>query len=230
MSNAILYEINLQNLKDKEILNHIYQNKTDNYYLSLDFSKEFYIAQAKAGFISTSIILKNIFYLLPEIQFEYAILDFKNLHIGKKVKKLLNQNSYDFFVNKDIEKVLEKLDIYHNDNWLCKDYKELILNLYQNPRDDFEIFCIELYSKNELISGEIGYRINKTYTSLSGFSIKDKKYNNWGKLQLVLLAIYLEKNGFSFWNLGHPYMQYKFDLGAKIYKREEFLKRWLSQI
>ena len=38
---------------------------------------------------------------------------------------------------------------------------------------------------------------------------------------------YLEKNNFSFWNLGHPYMQYKFDLGATSFSREEFLKRWL---
>ena len=79
-----------------------------------------------------------------------------------------------------------------------------------------------------LIAGEIGYKIGKTYTSLSGFSKKDKKYNNWGKLQMILLAKHLEENSFSFWNLGHPYMQYKFDLGAKLYSREDFLEKWLQ--
>lgn len=44
------------------------------------------------------------------------------------------------------------------------------------------------------------------------------------------LGFYLENNKFSFWNLGHPYMQYKFDLGAKLYAREEFLKKWLVEI
>ena len=104
--------------------------------------------------------------------------------------------------------------------------------MYKNPDNNFSILSIELYDKNskELIAGEIGYKINSTYTSLSGFSSKDENYKNWGKLQMVLLAFYLEKNNFSFWNLGHPYMQYKFDLGAKLYSREDFLKRWLTQI
>ena len=73
---------------------------------------------------------------------------------------------------------------------------------------------------------EVGYIIAKTYTSLSGFSSKDKKYNNYGTLQLVELSKYLEKNNFAFWNLGHPHMEYKKNLGAKVYSRKEFLKRW----
>lgn len=28
------------------------------------------------------------------------------------------------------------------------------------------------------------------------------------------------------WNLGHPQLQYKVDLGAKIYNRKEFLELW----
>ena len=55
-------------------------------------------------------------------------------------------------------------------------------------------------------------------------------FYNLKKLQMVLLALYLEKNNYSFWNLGHPYMQYKFDLGAKLYSRDDFLKRWLNSI
>ncbi len=78
----------------------------------------------------------------------------------------------------------------------------------------------------QLVAGEIGYKIGATYTSLSGFSIKDKGFNNYGKLQLVLLAKYLQKNNYQFWNLGHPYMKYKFDLGATLFKREDFLQIW----
>lgn len=230
----ILYLIGQEELKDKNILfNYIYPNEKSNYYLSDDFSKDFYIKLAFYGFITTSISFENKFYLLPEIQFEYAILDFRNLHISKKIKKLLNQNNFEFCINKDFNLVLENLEKYHKTNWLQDKYKELILSLidYVHPTIDFEIMSVELYDKDtkELIAGEIGYKINSTYTSLTGFSSKEKKYNNWGKLQLVLLAIYLEKENFSFWNLGHPYMQYKFDLGAMSYSRKEFLKRWLSQ-
>lgn len=230
----ILYLIGQEELEDKNILfNYIYPNEKSNYYLSDDFSKDFYIKLAFYGFITTSISFENKFYLLPEIQFEYAILDFGNLHISKKIKKLLNQNNFEFSINKDFNLVLENLEKYHKTNWLQDKYKELILSLidYVHPTIDFEIMSVELYDKDtkELIAGEIGYKINSTYTSLTGFSSKEKKYNNWGKLQLVLLAIYLEKKNFSFWNLGHPYMQYKFDLGAITYTRKEFLKRWLSQ-
>ncbi len=230
----ILYLIGQEELEDKNILfNYIYPNEKSNYYLSDDFSKDFYIKLAFYGFITTSISFENKFYLLPEIQFEYAILDFENLHISKKIKKLLNQNNFEFSINKDFNLVLENLEKYHKTNWLQNKYKELILSLvdYVHPTIDFEIMSVELYDKDtkELIAGEIGYKINSTYTSLTGFSSKEKKYNNWGKLQLVLLAIYLEKKNFSFWNLGHPYMQYKFDLGAISFSRKEFLKRWLSQ-
>ena len=230
----ILYLIGQEELEDKNILfNYIYPNEKSNYYLSDDFSKDFYIKLAFYGFITTSISFENKFYLLPEIQFEYAILDFENLHISKKIKKLLNQNNFEFSINKDFNLVLENLEKYHKTNWLQDKYKELILSLidYVHPTIDFEIMSVELYDKDtkELIAGEIGYKINSTYTSLTGFSSKEKKYNNWGKLQLVLLAIYLEKENFSFWNLGHPYMQYKFDLGAISFSRKEFLKRWLSQ-
>jgi len=198
------------------------------------FQRIFYIELASFGFITTSITLNDKFYLLPEIQFDYAILDFENLHISKKVKSLLNKDSYEFHINKNINLVLEKLEIYHKTNWLRDKYKNLILSLinYKHSNINFEIMSIELYDKNsqELIAGEIGYKINSIYTSLTGFSSSDKKYNNWGKLQLVLLANYLKEEKFSFWNLGHPYMQYKFDLGAVSYSRKEFLKRWLPLI
>lgn len=232
---SVVYYLTLDDIKDKNILfNHIYANENSNFYISDDLSKDFYINQAFCGFISTSVTLKRKFYLVPEMQFEYAILDFENLHISKKVQKLLNKNEYEFSVNKNLNLVLENIEKFHKNNWLNFEYKELILSLkdYIHPTIDFEIFSIELYDKNtkELISGEIGYKINSTYTSLTGFSSNNKKYNNWGKLQLVLLAQYLEKNDFSFWNLGHPYMQYKFDLGAITYSRKEFLKRWLSKV
>ncbi|PWE22657.1 hypothetical protein [Aliarcobacter skirrowii] len=232
MPQNLIYEINSNHLKNIDILNQIYENKEDNYYVSLDFSKEFYILQARAGFISTSIKLNNIFYLLCEIQFEYAILDFKNLHISKKVKSLIKKDDFIFRVNHNIELFFKQLNLYHKDNWLIDKYEKLIKDIFYNYKsDDFKILTFEVYDKNDnLISAEIGYKIEKIYTSLSGFCSKDKKYNNYGKLQLTLTANYLQNNKFLFWNLGHPYMNYKFDLGATLLTRKEFLKRWLSSL
>lgn len=231
----VVYFLSLEDIKNEDILfNHIYANTTTNFYISDDFSTEFYVHQALCGFISTSINFQNKFYLVPEIQFEYAILDFPNLHISKKVKKLLEKNDFEFCINTNLDEVVKNIQSHHKSNWLTNEYYEILKNLknYHNPNINFELLSIELWDKNKstLIAGEIGYKIGLTYTSLTGFCLKDKKFNNFGKLQMVLLALYLENNNFSFWNLGHPYMQYKFDLGAITYSREEFLKRWFVSI
>ena len=230
-----IYYLTLDDINDDNIIkNHIYADLNSNYYFSDDFSEEFYIKLASLGFISTTTIYQEYLYLLPELQFEYAVLHFKDLHISKKVQKLINQNNYTLTINKQIDEVLKKLDEYHEPNWLIDEYQTLIKKLlnYKHQNIDFEIKSFELIEKdtNKLIAAEIGYKIGRTYTSLTGFSAKDKKYRNCGKLQLVYLAKYLEENDYSFWNLGHPYMQYKFDLGAKEYKRAEFLKIWEEAI
>jgi hypothetical protein len=45
-------------------------------------------------------------------------------------------------------------------------------------------------------------------------------------VQLIQTARWLQRHGFAFWNLGQPYMPYKFTLGAREYPREVFLRRW----
>ena len=191
---------------------------------------EFYIELARAGFISTTYDTEDGLILLPELQYNYAILDFKNLHISKKVKKLMDESSYEFSINSRFNEVLEKFSSQHKYNWLKEDYVELLKNLHvkSDEKSNFKIISVELVCKtsDELIAGEVGYIIGKTYTSLSGFSSREKKYANYGTLQLVLLSKYLENNGFEFWNLGHPHMEYKQRLGCVKHSRIEFLKRW----
>jgi hypothetical protein len=198
------------------LYNFIYANKEHNYYVSDDFSPAFYISLAQAGFISVSHTQGDAQYLLPEMQFEYAILDFKNLHISKKVLKLLKDDTqYTFTTNKHFNEVLTAINTYHEECWISGKYLELLqeLKLSQNDTIDFELCSFEVCNnQGELIAGEVGYMINNIYTSLSGFTLKDKKYNNY-----------------SFWNMGHPYMQYKIDLGAKVISRKEFLQRWLKK-
>jgi Leu/Phe-tRNA-protein transferase len=225
-----IYYISQEKLKDKTYFeNVICLNKDNSYYWSDDWSCEFYIDLAQAGFINTTYDTKDGLVLLPELQFDYSILDFKDLHISKKVKKLLLCENYNFSINTMFYEVLEKISTQHKYNWLKDQYLELLKKLYINKQNNnFQIISVEVVSKdsNELISGEVGYIIGSTYTSLSGFSSKEKKYNNYGNLQLVLLANFLEKNAFKFWNLGDTHMPYKRKLGCKIYERNVFLKRW----
>lgn len=202
----------------------------ENYYWSDDYSCEFYIQAARAGFITTSMYHEDKFILLPEIQFEYAVLDFDEIKIPKKVKKLIKKGDFKFSINKNFDKVSNKIRNYHKDSWLTQEYIKILDNIrsYSKAIKNFELISVEIYDKNNdfLVSGELGYRVGKTYTSLTGFTSKEKKYNNWGKLQLVLLNYYLKENSYKFWNLGHPQLQYKLELGAKVYSRKEFLTRW----
>ena len=229
--NSSIYKLTLQNLQEENYFNDlIAKNKTNDYYWSDDWSDEFYIEQARKGFISTAHETKECLVLLPELQFDYGILDFQNLHTSKNVKKIMKQNNFELCFNTRFSDVIKRISTQHKYNWLKDEYVKLMLSLYKNKEkyNDFKIVSIELTSKedNSLIAGEIGYTIGKTYTSLSGFSSQEKKYSNYGTLQLVLLAKHLENLGFSFWNLGHPCMEYKQKLGSVTHSREDFLKRW----
>lgn len=233
MSNKV-YGISHESILDKNVLeNFIYKNMELNYYYSVDFSPIFYIDLALTGFISIWHKENNIEYLLPEMQFDYAVLEFKDLHVSKKVQKLLKQSSkYYFFIDEYFEELLDILGNYHENSWIKGKYCDLLKKLknkaYQTK--DFQLISFGILDSEtkKIVAGEIGYITKeKIYTSLSGFSSKEKKYNNYGNLQLVLLAQYLEKQNFLFWNLGHPYMDYKLKLGAKVLSRVEFLDKFL---
>ena len=203
----------------------IYPNMNKNYYWSDDFSAENYVALAKAGFISVTEKHQGEELLIPEIQYTYALLDFKDLHISKKVQKLLNKKFFVLDISNDLDEVFEAINTLHKNSWLSSKYLNMLKEV-QKLDSSVKVKSVTLREDGKVIAGEIGYVIGKTYTSLSGFSNKEKSYSNYGTVQLVLLSEYLENNGFDFWNLGHPYMDYKIALGAKVYTRKDFLKRW----
>jgi len=223
-----IYRLTYDNVTNPHVLrDHIYPNMYKNYYWSDDFSPKYYIAQAKAGFIAVTDTYEEEELLLPEIQFSYALLDFKDLHISKKLKKLLKKKCLKLEISQNLHEVVDKINASHKNCWLTPRYFN-ILKSTQDLDDNFQIISVAIRENDMLIAGEIGYIIGKTYTSLSGFSSREKEYNNYGTAQLILLAQYLEESGFVFWNLGQVYMTYKLDLGAKIYERASFLKRWFK--
>lgn len=221
--------ITLDNVTDSEVLNrYIYPNMSINYYWSDDFSPQMYIALAQAGFISVTHNHEDRLLLLPEMQTHYAVLDYENLRIGKRVAKLLHSSRYHLAFNTMFNEVLSSIQNAYEECWMVGEYANLMKHLSQNSYENFELFSTELYDEDNgtLIAGEIGYITHNVYTSLSGFHNPSKGYNSWGTLQLVLLAQHLEGQGVRFWNLGHPHMEYKSDLGAKILNRADFIEKW----
>jgi len=205
----------------------IYPDMYKNYYWSDDFSPQYYIAQAKAGFIAVTDQYEEQELLLPEIQYTYALLDFDELHISKKVKGLLAKKKLQLEITQELEEVVTHINASHKSCWLSPAYLKM-LNATKGLDDNFDLISVGIREDDVLVSGEIGYIIGETYTSLSGFSSREKCYRNYGTAQLILLAQYLQANGFAFWNLGQPYMSYKLALGAKIYERKAFLRRWFN--
>lgn len=198
------------------------------YYWCDDFSPDTYIAFAKAGFISVSHRVNGDLVLLPEMQEEYALLDFSDLHISHNVAKFIRKRGYRLEFNTQIENVITSIQNTYEDCWMIGEYAQLMIHLSQNNYEDFRLFSTELFDEEngKLIAGEIGYITRNVYTSLTGFHNPDKRYENWGSLQLVLLGNHLENEGIRFWNLGHPQMEYKIDLGAKVVSRADFLEKW----
>ena len=207
----------------------VYPNMFKNYYWSDDFSAKNYVALAKAGFISVTEKYQGEELLIPEIQYKYGLLDFKDLHISKKVQKLLKQKNFLLEISNDLDETVEAIGSLHKYSWLTPKYLTMLKEI-RTVDGSFKVCSVVLREKGKTVAGEIGYMIGKTYTSLSGFSKREKCYRNYGTVQLVLLSQYLERSGFDFWNLGHPYMDYKLALGVKIYKREDFLVRWKRSI
>lgn len=227
-----IFKLDEDDLDVKGVLDFIQNHEESHLYWSDNWSPSFYSRLAYEGLISTTYPLENSdTVLLPEMQRAYAVLDWNNLHISRKVKKLLplvESGRILLKLNTDFEQVLEKIISYHDPCWLNSPYRD-ILRALNNRSHPYvcRVQSVELFdSRGLLLAGELGYRIGRIYTSLTGFTDKERGPGGCGTLQMILLAQVLEQRGFSFWNLGHPFMDYKNRIGAVNLSRSDFLNRW----
>ena len=225
-----IYYLSEDDINNPGVVEYIQTAHTSHFYWSDSWNPGFYSRLAYEGLISTTYRKDDgTVVLLPEMQREYAVLDWDNLHISGHVRKLLRSpEQYSLRINHNLSHLLQNIMQAHADCWLTENYIILLENL-SSPKEDVacRILSVELYdSCNNLAAGEVGYKIGNIYTSLSGFVKREKPYDNWGSLQMVLLGRYLESEGYDFWNLGHPYMEYKIRMGGKVLSRKDFLSRW----
>lgn len=230
--------LSIDNLS-REFRNYISDNQFLEYFFSDDWSPEFYRKQAKLGFIAITANRSGSLQLVPQLQNAYAVLDWKNLLVDKKVGKILSgkriKDEYiRLIIDSDPQIVLDNLkEVWKGLSWLSPQYDDLMIKMASEEEREkdkgFKIWGVRLTVGEDsfTVAGELGYTMGRTYTSLTGFFKREKReYNNFGKLQLHMLARALEEAGILFWNLGHPQMKYKTDMGAKFLPRFEFLKRW----
>lgn len=228
----LLQDISFQNLVEDE---------SRDYYVSLDWSPEFYVLQASRGFIAVAMThVAGIELLLPQLQFSYCVLPLTGpepTQWGSVLKRSRNK-SYRIRLNHDFESTLNRLQEYHSPkSWLTPKYMRLMRQLYElgpiGP-NKFQICSVELYNADdELVAGEIGYIIGLVFTSLSGFCARNRS-ESVGKVQIISLARLLRRCGFAFLNLGQPphgsSMAYKEELGGTEVSRQVFLDMWVKGI
>jgi len=185
---------------------------------------------------------------LPELQPFYGVVDWDNLRKAKHVRKALRKvqarcqadgaaPKYHLYHSRDLWGTYERLDSYqrrrHGTNWMTRQYFEVAMQASDDPRINFRVHSIELYNgpfdaetRPELIAGEIGFSFGRVYMSLSGFC--DVAFSGAGTAQLACLGRWLDQRGYAFWSLGHcysPEMDYKRQLGHRIYTRGQFLHK-----
>lgn len=203
-------------------------------YWAEGFDPAFYRLQARRGCIAVALDRGDRVFLMPELQEAYAVLDWENLRRSRSLSRLfrsgrLKELGLRLVCNPDPGPILEALaERWGEESWLYPEYRGLMLALAREPRKGLKPWGVELRAGEGglLVAGELGYSIGRTYTSISGFRRREPEWSDLGKVQLHLLAALLEERGYAFWNLGHPRMQYKLDLGARVLDRRSFLERW----
>ena len=225
----ILPQLTLRDLSTSSLLETLIDNTQEDYYWSDDFSAEFYAAQARAGFMAVTEVIRGEELLLPELQRSYAVLDFEDLHISRHVRRILERDRPRLRIGLCLHGVGARIQAHHKHAWLTPRYLQT-LDAVNARTSDLHVIAVALEYAGEMTAGEIGYILGRTYTSHSGFSSRDRRHRNHGTAQLVLLGQWLHRHGFAFWNLGQPYMPYKFALGAREYSRREFLGRWQAAV
>ncbi|MDR2966248.1 MAG: GNAT family N-acetyltransferase [Treponema sp.] len=195
----------------------------EEFCIALDFDPEFTARLMDAGFLVMSADIAEIdeeepFYIsMPKLHLERSALFFENLHIKKSVKRLLNK--YELKVDTDFNFLIDRCIEKHGSGWLTPPLVECIKEIRRTrPTGNAYPTSFSLYRNGSLVAGEFGIICGKVYTSYSGYYDE----SNAGTVQLILLAKYLQEQGFLFFDLGMP-INYKFDLGAVNITPEKFV-------
>jgi Leu/Phe-tRNA-protein transferase len=202
----------------------------EEFCLAKDFDEEFILRLMEVGFLVMSTELKDedsgeenkseetepFYILLPKLHLVRSVLFFPDLRIKKSIRRFLSQ--YELRVNTDFDFILDKCIQIHGSDWLTPPLVEILKNIHRGNKET-RPFSFAVYREGELKAGEIGVVVGRVYTSYSGYYEED----NAGTVQIILMARWLEENGFAFLDLGMP-LDYKTDLGAKDISPDRFVE------
>ena len=208
---------------------------SEDFCIAWSFNSNFIARLMAAGFLVMSELIslpeenpapgetvREIPVLLPRHHLIRSCLFFHDLHIKKSIVSKLSH--YELHFDTDFDLILKKCLKIHGKGWLTDALVKAIRKIKSKVAPEAKPVSFSLYREGKLKAGEFGVIVNRVYTSYSGY-FEEK---NAGTVQMILTAKYLEKNGFSFWDLGMP-LDYKLTLGAKEISRKEFMDYFFSE-
>jgi leucyl/phenylalanyl-tRNA--protein transferase len=117
-----------------------------------------------------------------------GILEFKNLHLSRSLKKLLKHTSWHVSFNQDFRSVISNCAKVSRPNqgatWITPE----LLNAYCDLHKEGMAYSVEVWDEQELIGGLYGVRIRNFVSGESMFHLKD----NASKVALYALMKKLE--------------------------------------
>ncbi len=183
-----------------------------------------YISQLiHSGFLIMSALTRNKNegvenILVPKLHNNRMVLDFKSLHIPRRIESKLAL--YSLYFDTDFNRIIERCISSHGDAWLTPFLIGYLVKLREKKIDNrVKIVSFALYRDKRLVAGEFGTLVGSIYTSYSGYHDEDSA----GTIQMILTAHFLEGRGIKFWDLGMP-AEYKKHLGAVELSRVEFIR------
>jgi leucyl/phenylalanyl-tRNA--protein transferase len=177
--------------------------------VSDSFDVDFVSALCREGFLVMTAPFEDAgLLLLPKYHRLRSTLFFENLHIGRSVRPLLPK--YELFFDRDYDKIVKNCIAMHGGDWLTPPLINALAGMRAEPyADSPRPVSFALYRNGVRVAGEFGVIAGGVYTSYSGYFIESSS----GRVQMIKTALYLEQNGFAFWDLGMP-LSYKETIGA----------------
>mmetsp|Transcript_25500 Transcript_25500/g.84307 ORF Transcript_25500/g.84307 Transcript_25500/m.84307 type:complete len:477 (-) Transcript_25500:47-1477(-) len=183
------------------------------------FEPNFLAALMYEGYLPTAhgSIKPKEYILLPKLHQQRCIINFEDLHVPKGLMR--RSRGYKLSTDSRFDEVVAMCLEQHSESWLHPPLVQGFKGLFRcGGVGQVRIHSIEVSHNGELVAGELGYSVGKSYCSLSGFT----RASSAGSVQCVALGLLLHQRGFEFWDLGMG-MKYKHQMGAKDCPRMSFL-------
>ncbi|OHD39996.1 MAG: hypothetical protein A2087_06480 [Spirochaetes bacterium GWD1_61_31] len=232
------------------IIDFLYADPEYEWFCIDGWDADLYVQAARAGMISITLELDGGTWLAPQLQSEYALLEWPDRHLPRRLQRQAARclaapgtgslaapgagplGGVSFRLMDDPTAVVAGIQGRYGQRWLDDDYARLLHVVRRSDLAGFRLLVSEVRAADGcLLAGELGYLTGRVYTCLSGYVAVDAPAGvSWGSAQILALSQVLVESGVSFMNMGHATQVYKLYLGARILDRKAFLARWLPAV